>query len=228
MNNKKICTKCQKHKKRIEFALNKNNPNGLSSHCKKCKIIYAKKSTFNNKQKVKIYQKKYQLKYKKQIKKYMKIYYLKNKLKLTERAKTYYYKIKNRTIFKLKSKLYKKVYCIKNKIKIRNYKKLCLKNDIRFKIKENLRGRIIHAIRGNSKSLHTMFLIGCEVDYLMYYLQSQFKLGMNWDNYGLWHIDHIKPCASFDLSKEDEQRKCFHYTNLQPLWARDNLSKGDK
>jgi hypothetical protein len=49
---------------------------------------------------------------------------------------------------------------------------------------------------------------------------------MSWSNYGKWHVDHIKSCASFDLSKEDEQRKCFHYTNLQPLWAEENLSKG--
>jgi hypothetical protein len=51
---------------------------------------------------------------------------------------------------------------------------------------------------------------------------------MNWENQGEWHIDHILPCASFDLTKEEEQRKCFHYTNLQPLWAKDNMIKGSK
>ena len=53
---------------------------------------------------------------------------------------------------------------------------------------------------------------------------------MSWDNYGLhgWHVDHIKPCASFDLSKPIEQRKCFNFNNLQPLWAIDNLRKGSK
>lgn len=49
---------------------------------------------------------------------------------------------------------------------------------------------------------------------------------MSWDNYGERHVDHIKPCAKFDLSKPDEQRACFHYTNLQPLWAKDNIAKG--
>jgi len=51
---------------------------------------------------------------------------------------------------------------------------------------------------------------------------------MNWSNYGKWHIDHIKSCASFDLSKKSEQKKCFHYTNLQPLWAEENIKKGGK
>ena len=83
-------------------------------------------------------------------------------------------------------------------------------------------------ISKGQKSLPTMFLIGCEIDYLIYHLQSQFTDGMTWANYGDWHIDHIKPCAKFDLSKTSEQLKCFNYTNLQPLWAEDNLRKYDK
>ena len=56
--------------------------------------------------------------------------------------------------------------------------------------------------------------------------ENKFEDGMNWDNQGEWHIDHIKPCDKFDLSKEIEIEKCFHYKNLQPLWGLDNLSKG--
>lgn len=58
------------------------------------------------------------------------------------------------------------------------------------------------------------------------HLEIKFTKGMSWENYGKWHVDHIKPCAKFDLTKESEQRKCFHYTNLQPLWAIDNFKKG--
>ena len=125
-----------------------------------------------------------------------------------------------------------KLYRDKNKKKlkqyIRNYKKDRMDNDINFKITNYLRTRIWSALKGNTKSLNTMFLIGCEIDYLMYHIQNQFTEGMNWDNYGKWHIDHKKPCASFDLSKKSEQLKCFNYTNLQPLWAKQNREKRNK
>ena len=70
-----------------------------------------------------------------------------------------------------------------------------------------------------------MKLVGCSIEKLKQHLESQFKEGMTFSNYGKWHIDHIRPCTSFDLSKLDEQYKCFHYTNLQPLWAEENLRK---
>jgi hypothetical protein len=65
---------------------------------------------------------------------------------------------------------------------------------------------------------------------LFKHLESKFTEGMSWSNYGYkgWHVDHIKPCASFDLSDPEEQKKCFHYTNLQPLWWYDNFKKGAK
>ena len=82
--------------------------------------------------------------------------------------------------------------------------------------------------KGNRKSERTEFYLGCTVDYFLEHLQKQFVKGMTLKNHGKWHIDHIKPCASFDLSKLSEQKKCFHYTNLQPLWAKDNILKTDQ
>jgi hypothetical protein len=99
--------------------------------------------------------------------------------------------------------------------------------DLNFRVSGNLRSRIRIALKGIYKSSTTKKLIGCSIDKLKKYLESKFKLGMNWSNYGKWHVDHIKPCISFDLSKKSEQRKCFHYKNLQPLWAEDNLKKND-
>lgn len=103
------------------------------------------------------------------------------------------------------------------------------KQDIRFRVAVNLRTRILRAIRNNQKVGSTLNILGCSIEFFIAYLESKFTENMSWDNYGsLWHIDHILPCVSFDLSKEDEQRKCFHYTNMQPLLAKDNLIKGTK
>jgi hypothetical protein len=68
--------------------------------------------------------------------------------------------------------------------------------------------------------------LGCSISELRGYIEEQFKVGMSWDNYGEWHIDHILPRVSFDHTKESEIFKCWHYSNLQPLWAYENFSKG--
>lgn len=95
-----------------------------------------------------------------------------------------------------------------------------------------LRRRLVEAVRQKRghKSANTVALLGCTIPELRARLESLFAPGMSWDNYGplTWHIDHIKPCAKFDLTQPDQQRACFHYTNLQPLWAGDNILKGDK
>ena len=99
--------------------------------------------------------------------------------------------------------------------------------DVR-RFKTNLRSRVSHALSRNSKSASTETLVGCSMDELRDHLESQFTAGMTWDNYGEWHVDHIKPCAMFDFSIDSHQFQCFHYTNMQPLWAIDNYKKGNK
>jgi len=79
-----------------------------------------------------------------------------------------------------------------------------------------------------NKSEKTLKMLGCTVDQLQTFLEAEFTEGMTWDNYGEWHIDHMLPCASFNLEDPEEQKKCFHWTNLQPLWAIDNIRKGAK
>ena len=110
------------------------------------------------------------------------------------------------------------------------YEKSRKKIDAQFKLLKTLRSRLGTAIKSQNayKNNKTNHLLGCSISFLKNFLESKFKEGMNWENHGEWHIDHIKPCASFNLLDEEEQKKCFHYTNLQPLWAYENLSKGSK
>jgi hypothetical protein len=121
-----------------------------------------------------------------------------------------------------------------NKIKTKwrlknpNYHKNWLDSDIKNKIAHNLRCRINVALKKKTKSKKTMELIGTSIENLWVHLEKNFKPGMTRENYGKWHIDHIRPCSSFDLSKPEEQSICFHYSNLNPLWAEDNLKKGNK
>ena len=110
----------------------------------------------------------------------------------------------------------------------RIYKREKRKTDIQFRILEALRGRVSAAIKSNRKSEKTKELLGCSLDFFKNYLEFKFQPKMTWENYGKWHIDHIRPCCSFDLSKKEEQKECFHYTNMQPLWALDNIQKGGK
>ena len=103
-----------------------------------------------------------------------------------------------------------------------------LKTDVNFRLKVTLRSRLQQALKRNTKSASTLALLGCSVDYLKKHLEKQFQAGMTWDNRREWHVDHIVPCASFDLNDPYEQQQCFHYSNLQPLWKAENLSKKDK
>jgi hypothetical protein len=181
--------------------------------------------------------KKYRRTHKKEMDKYMII----NKDKILKQKKKYY--LKNKEIklkYRRKYYLINKEKCLKsskkwarnNKNKIneinRIYQQNKFKIDINYKLKCYLRTRIYLALKDINKSKRTIDLLGCSIEKLKQHLQKQFKSGMSWSNYGKWHVDHIRPCASFDLSRASEQRKCFHYTNLQPLWALENLIKGAK
>lgn len=102
--------------------------------------------------------------------------------------------------------------------------------DINFRLQKALRDRLYQALVSNVKSQPTLELLGCSTEQLKTHLESQFKENMSWDNWSIkgWHIDHIRPCSSFDLSDPAQQKECFHYTNLQPLWASENLKKNNK
>ena len=137
---------------------------------------------------------------------------------------------------------YRKQYYYKNQQKFSEWNKKWRENNDRSEYYKNYRNknpsakiacycrnRIRNCNKKDYKSQSSLFLTGCTSwNELKIYLESKFLDGMNWKNMGEWHIDHIKPCSSFDLTDPKQQKECFHYTNLQPLWAIDNLSKSDK
>jgi hypothetical protein len=114
-----------------------------------------------------------------------------------------------------------------NRPKINRYYRHRWKNDLVFRLAGLIRNRFLCALKGRKKASSVLKLVGCSLEDLKLHLERQFQAGMTWENRGEWHIDHIKPCAKFDLSDPEQQHICFHYTNLQPLWAADNIRKSD-
>jgi hypothetical protein len=194
------------------------------NQCRGCETKWKSEWYKKNKKKIAKKTKTYRKKNIVNIKTRKREYYLENKEHIDQKNKLY--EIQN----KEKMVKYRKSYYIKNKTLIHEKQSLYLSNNIQARIKHNLRIRTRHVLKGKIKSGTTIDLLGCQPEFLISYIEKQFKEGMTWDNYGRkgWHIDHILPCASFDLTDPEHQRKCFHYTNLQPLWAADNIRKSDK
>ena len=107
-----------------------------------------------------------------------------------------------------------------------------IKKDPDFKLAIAMRNRLRSYLRtkGLNKNNETMELVGCSKKFLREHLEKQFKPGMNWSNHSLrgWHIDHIRPLSKFDFTHPEELKKACHYSNLQPLWSKENLKKFNK
>ncbi len=175
-------------------------------------LLKVKEYRLNNQEKIKLSNKKYNLNNKEKINKNKKEYYLKNIDKIKKYHKKYVSLNKN------------KINKYKNEWKLKNWRE-----NEEFRLKENLRHRIYMALKGTVKSKRTIDLLGTSIDNLWIHLEKTFKSGMTKDNYGkIWQVDHKIPCAAFDLTKPEEQVKCFNFTNLQALFVKENLSKGAK
>ena len=184
-----------------------------TKRCTKCQGEFPATSEFfykmgvrNGKQRLTSHCKKCKLKYNRD-------QYNKHKTKILQQKKEYWSRPE---VIKQRRKTGKKYY--HNKLKHRN--------DPHTKVRNNLSRRMRSFFSKNGS--RTIDFIGCSIDDLKCHLEKQFVDGMSWENYGLygWHVDHIRPCCSFDLTDPEQQRECFHYTNLKPLWAEDNLAKG--
>ena len=166
---------------------------------------------------------------------YMKAYHEANKDKMKAKDKAWYKANKDkmkayRVANKDKKKVYMKAYREANRDKrnayLKAYNKAKRKTDLIFKLKGNLRARTSLAFKskGYKKESKTAKTLGASYRIVKKHLERQFTDGMNWENYGEWHVDHIIPLAS--ANTKDELINLCHFRNLQPLWAADNFSKG--
>lgn len=193
----KICSKCKIDKTLNEYSKDKQKSDGLSCACKDCSRLDAKRKYLENKE-----------------------YYYRRNHNLTDEQKSRRrLREKNLSPEQRHRKTQYNIQYIKSRYH----------SDEKFNLSVKIRTRMNKALLGKNKSRPTMQLLGCSIEKLRKHLESQFQEGMNWDNhdyYG-WHVDHIRPIASFDLTDPKQQAECFHYTNLQPLWMKDNLMKAD-
>ncbi len=223
-NNKEKCAKWKK-----EYY--ENNYDKIAEagkiYCEKNKEIIAQKQkeyAKNNKDIKSEYAKKYYVENQVVIKEKNKEYIKNNKEEIARKDKIY------RDTNKEKIADMRRGYRIRSHGQRNEHSRYKYKTDICYRLLVSLRSRIGKVIRGENKSVSTIELLGCSLEELKIYLTDLMVDGMAWDNYGKdgWHIDHIIPCKYYGLTNVEEQKKCFNYKNLQPLWAKDNLSKGAK
>jgi len=230
----KKCNTCQVEKEYEHFYVNNRNKDKFDNTCKECMKIKNKENRDRRRES--------QRKWREKNPDYMKEYSQTEKRK--EYEKQYYQK--NREIYikrkqewrknnPEKDKEERKKYVENNKEKVNKYhsewKKNKRINDDEYKLKENMSRRIryeLNTLLKGKKTKRTFEYLGCSIDELKKYLETKFTGNMSWDNYGkVWHIDHIIPCASWNLSDEFENNCCWNYRNLQPLYASENQSKKD-
>jgi len=210
---KKVCSKCKVEKNLNEYAKRKDSKDGYRNDCILCQKKIKDKWYLNNRKKLLKRFKEWRVNNKDE-KKQLDANYRKNN---KDKIKIIHKKWSERNIKHLKeyrSNWYKK----KNSI------------DTQFNLKRKIRKRIDTALRRQeiTKKYKTIKLLGCSFEFYKQYIESLFTYGMTWEKLRASeiHIDHKMPCASFDLTKPEEQKKAFNYKNTQPLWKADNLSKG--
>jgi hypothetical protein len=209
----KTCTKCKRVLPIEQFHHDSSRPSGVYPSCKECNRKEKRRYFATNRRKVLDGMKRHRDSHKAE-------YAARRKADI-ERRRQWHRNWKQRN--KEHCKAWRTAYAERRK------------HDPVWKMKKMLRNRLLYVLReaGTTRCEGTLSLLGCSFETFVTHIESLFQQGMTWDNHGRWktgepmkwHIDHIRPCASFDLTDPEQQKQCFHYTNLQPLWADQNLIK---
>lgn len=205
----KQCSKCVNFLPRDNFSKDNSKADGLYTVCKSCK---------------KEYRKHYYAKTAARAKREASAWYYENRDFAKERGSKYYEKNIEEIKKRRKERYWRDPESAK--LSVKEYNRERARRDPVFRMSCRCKKRIWAALNegGYTKRSRSFDIIGCTPEYLAYHLEQQFSQGMTWSNYGDWHIDHKVPLASADT--EDEVIRLCHYTNLQPLWAKENISKG--
>jgi hypothetical protein len=197
----KTCTKCSLEKPLNNFVKNKRQKDGYHYICKPCHKLYKEQ----NKDRIQNRHKEWLNNNKEYISSYNKQYNINNFEKKKQSIDKWW---KNNPNYQ------------------KEWKSKKYNSDIEYRIKDNLRSRFYNAITNQFKIQSIIDLLDCSVNELKHYLESLFKPEMTWDNHGeIWEIDHIIPCSKFNLTEEKQQKECFHYTNLQPLFKTTKIAE---
>ena len=211
----KQCCKCNKMMNINEFGKLKSSKDGLRYDCNVCRRQYR----IDNKDNIKNKQHDYYSKNKKQLLEQSKQYRIDNNDKINNQRKEYRNRIEVKKHIQQQNKDYLPIR--KEQIKLKR------KTDTNFQLKEILRSKIHKMLKNQETSYKN--IIGCDIVFLKKWIEFRFDTNMNWNNLGsYWHIDHILPINKFNLTKSENVKICFHWTNLQPLQSFENISKSDK
>jgi len=211
MQNLKKCTTCGQEKDIQSFTKQSASKSGVTNECKKCKASSVKQYYHQHKQ---------------QRNEYNKQYRKDNPDRIKAIAR------KGAAAWRSRNPDYAKKFRIQNLEKCRASAARKMRNrrarDAAYRLLDSIRRRVNKYIESEIKNASTIEFLGCSIEDLKIHLESKFTSRMNWKNHSRfgWHIDHIRPCSTFDLSDPDQQKQCFHYTNLQPLWWNENIAKG--
>lgn len=219
----KLCFSCKEIKLNTEFYKTSTNKSGLSIYCKKCRILNDHKRIANKKEiniivDDTINKKCTVCNLEKSLKEY------KTNLKSNDNFSNICLDCSPKSEWTVeKQRISEKKYRLNNPEKMKEKSK---KNHVRKNISSRIRTALIR--QNTRKTSSTIKYIGCKISFFKNWIQYQFQENMSCDNYGQWHLDHVKPCASFDLKNENHVLECFNWKNYQPLWEKDNLLKSDK
>lgn len=217
----KHCPVCRQVKPRASFGLRKNGRT-LQSYCSECMNANGRKWARENRGRATAKSRAWRKCNREQVRDAASAWRAQNPEKTRAYSKRYY--SKNAPEIRSKSKAFKSA----NRALVRSYENTRRATNTNVRLAHVLRSRLHDALRRGPKRGSAVSLLGCTIDEALSHIEALFQPGMSWENWALdgWHIDHIKPLATFDLTDPRQLAQACHYTNLQPLWARDNQSKG--